>query len=70
MRLSFVLMQIVYFVPTCNVPFGINLKSWNALKPDYHVPAVSVSWLVSQYRLQITTVFDPDWEAILGIMPV
>lgn len=63
-------MQIIYFVPTYSVPFEIKLKLWNALKPDYHVPAVSVSWLVSQYRLQITTIFDPDWEAILGIEPV
>lgn len=62
-------MQIIYFVPTYSVPFEIKLKLWNALKPDYRVPAVSVSWLVSQYRLQITTIFDPDWEAILGIEP-
>lgn len=63
-------MQIIYFVPTYSVPFEIKLKLWNALKPDYRVPAVSVSWLVSQYGLQITTIFDPDWEAILGIEPV
>lgn len=63
-------MQIIYFVPTYSATFEIKLKLWNALKPDYHVPAVSVSWLISQCRLQITTVFDLDWEAILGIVPV
>lgn len=41
-------MQIIYFVPTYSVPFEIKLKLWNALKPDYPVPAVSVSWLISQ----------------------
>lgn len=60
-------MQITYFVPTYSVTFEIKSKLWNALKPDYHVPAVSVSWLVSQYRLQITTIFDLDWGTILGI---
>lgn len=49
-------MQIIYFVPTYSVPFEIKVKLWNALKSDYHGPAVSVSWLVSQYRLQITTI--------------
>lgn len=63
-------MQIIYFVPTYSATFEIKLKFWNTLKPDYHVPAVSVSWLVSQYRLQITTIFDLDWEAILGIVLV
>lgn len=63
-------MQIIYFVPTYSVTFKIKLKLWDALKRGCHVPAVSVSWLVSQYRLQITTIFDLDWEAILGIVPV
>lgn len=63
-------MQIIYFVPTHSVPFEIKIKLMNALKPDYHVPAVSVSWFVSQYRLQIITIFDPDWEAILGTVPM
>lgn len=69
-EIIFFLMQIIYFVPTYSVPFEIKLKLWNALKTDYPVPAVSVSWVVSQYRLQITTIFDPDWETILGITPV
>lgn len=63
------LCELVIF-STYSLPFEIKLKFWNALKPDYDVPPVSVSWLVTQYRLQITTIFDPDWEAIVGIMPV
>lgn len=68
-RLSLSLCKLFIF-STYSVPVELKLKFWNALKPDYHVPAVSVSWLVSQYRLQITTIFDLDWEAILEIMPV
>lgn len=38
-------MQIIYFVPTHNVPFEIKIKLWNALKHDYHVPAAQSAGL-------------------------